>query len=156
MALEETSVNCDEYKRSLYQQSWENYRNEDNNYRTILGHYLVFAGALTVVAIQGKNVPFFVGIFGSIVSVGIAFYLLRVSVYSTRWLRAKDSAILPTNAKEEIEYLNLALKEHGFAGRFASMTGHLVVVLVPIAGFVFFGIMCCWCYMGHGFFGVRP
>lgn len=34
------------YEQSLYEQSWENYRNEDENLRVIVWQYLVFIAAL--------------------------------------------------------------------------------------------------------------
>jgi hypothetical protein len=34
------------YPQSKYEQSWENYRNEDDNYRTTLTNYLIFVATL--------------------------------------------------------------------------------------------------------------
>ncbi len=127
------------YEQSLYEQAWENYRNEEENYRTILTQYLVFTAAFIYAATQsiGNDANKILGVIGAIVSLLAILYIGRVTRYSQRWMAIKDSAIGKDLAKNEHHpsYKNSTSK---WIRRVFVIPGHVLLLAFPLAGFVLF------------------
>lgn len=81
------------YRQSLYEQAWENYRNEDGNYRSTVTQYLVFMASLIYGASQAQLATIEIGILGVFISAVTIFYTGRITRYSWRWIIAKGEAI---------------------------------------------------------------
>lgn len=123
------------YRQSLYEQSWENYRNEDENFRGTIWQYLVFAAGIVYAASQAQAATRLMGALGVFISGITAFYSLRINLYSHRWLVAKESAA--PEAASELEHLKEAKKHHGLA----FIPGWLLALAFPITGLVLFFVM---------------
>ena len=131
------------YRQSLYEQSWENYRNEDDNYRSTVTQYLVFMASIIYAASQAKSVTVIIGIVGLLLSVVTAFYLGRVTRYSRRWLIAKDEALGKALAEQELNHLKKASKTAWMLRLFSVMPGYCLTFAIPIGGAVLFVLMIC-------------
>jgi len=130
------------YREALYEQSWENYRNEDENFRGTMWQYLVFVAAIVYAASQAQAATRLVAFVGLFISLITAFYALRIQLYSRRWLLAKDAAV-PAGTSEAA-YLGEARRIYWFA----FVPGWLLALAFPVAGAFLFSIMC---FKGTGF-----
>jgi len=129
------------YRQALYEQSWENYRNEEDNYRSTVTQYLVFTATLVYAATQAKSATTLLGVVGLLLSTVTAFYLGRITRYSWRWLIAKDEALGKTLASKELSHLKKAGDTLGVLRPFSAIPGYLLTFAIPLAGAVFFALM---------------
>lgn len=138
------------YSQSLYEQAWENYRNEDENYRSTITQYLVFVASLLYTASQARPSTIIIGWLGLIISGLTIFYLGRIVRYSRRWLVAKGAAIGKDLDDKELEHLKIAGKMRWFPLRISSFPGYYLNLTIPAVGALIFLILI---YKGHQFWG---
>lgn len=130
------------YDQSLYEQAWENYRNEDENYRTILTQYLVFAAAFIYAASQADNPSTvkILGFVGGFVSILAVFYIGRITRYSRAWLKLKKSSIGDSLDNKELALYKRS-KQRKLLGLVSSIPGYVLITFFPFAGLVLFVLM---------------
>lgn len=134
------------YHQLLYEQAWENYRNEDENLRTILTQYLVFLAAFIyaitqIEAASGERILAFIGMVVSVITI---LYIGRVAHYSRLWLSLKDKAISKDLAKSEAKQIKRRASS-AFLRLLSWVPGYILILAFPIAGFIlFFSIMLQW------------
>ncbi len=129
------------YRQSLYEQAWENYRNEDDNYRSTVTQYLVFTATIVYAATQAKAATSLLGIVGLFLSLVTALYLVRITRYSLRWIVAKDDAIGKGLAAQELSYGPRAKEKLGLFGSFSAVPGYVLMFAIPVAGAILFILM---------------
>ncbi len=134
----------DWYRQALYEQSWENYRNEDDNYRSATTHYLIFAATIAGIASQAPKATFGLALLGLLVSIVTLFYLGRITRYSQRWLVSKADASGSDLDQSERNHMETATKRLGWFARVSSVIpGYFLNQVFPLAGAVFFIYMLC-------------
>ncbi len=138
------------YRQALNEQAWENYRNEDDNYRSTVTQYLVFTAAIVYAASQAKAATAWLGVLGLVVSVATVLYLGRITRYSRRWLIAKDAALTQPIVTEELNHRTQAGEQLGVLAKLTAIPGYVLTIILVIAGTVIFVAMIC---RGPGLWG---
>src|SRR5262245_56254941 len=127
------------YRQALYEQAWENYRNEDENYRATVWQSLVFSSALIYAASQSKPATTFIGILGFVVSLSTLLFLGRITRYSWRWLIAKGSALSAQHELSEVAHLKEAESAMPVPLALVSrVPGYVSMLALPVASAIFF------------------